>query len=1338
MMDQTNALRRAAAPRPGRTPFPWFRAAAALLLASPFPARPNPQGMTVVQGNVSATQNGSLLNISASANSVINWQSFNIAAGETTRFQQPSSLSVVWNRIYDQNPSQIWGNLQANGIVVLMNQNGFYFGPNSSVTVGGFVASSAAVLPPPAAAGGFWSYQGPPPTAKIINYGEIKARSGGSVFLIADGIENHGLVSAPDGRLGLYAGKKVLLSDRPDGRGLSATVDLPTGTVDNSGKLIADAGEIALRAQVVNQNGLIQANSARQQHGVIELVASDAVNLGQNSLLRANGDAAAVSDAGQITIRSARTFADTPGSAIEAKGGGLGGSGGSVEISAVSIAGVDSQLDGSALPGWSGGRLLFDPYNIVLSSSTGRTTPAGTVNSTDPPATGTLTLNVNSAFAGFSQILLQAAHDISLGNNAAGAVWDLDASTGISSPGSTLTLEAGNNINFFTGSRIVSSSAWSVNLAAGVDFSSPAIATRPGFGGIYLNGGPANPGFNGAIETASGNISLTAGHEVLLGSGYVRTSNGGNIFIQTGDGNVDAGAKPDTYNFSVTGYSISALGLGGIGTANGGNVEIHSGQDILGANAHIGAFGPLPGNVTLDAARDIKGNFMLANGVGDVSAGRDIGAAGSGASFGLVNGGWNIHAGHDLNLNEIFNPNGALNPNRSAFGARVTFQFDYATDAYAHLTAGNAIDLSGDNLAHTADNPDRPAIYPPSLSLQAGQGGVTLDKDVILYPSPLGSLALQTADGGSLASAPGRFCQLVLSDSGSADYRTFASGHADSPLHLGQPGDAVQLDISGNIQNVFLRSPTAADIVVHGNALNFSFEGQNLSPGDTTTISIDGDYFSRSDRTFVTVSGNPDLALLTDPLLAVNPDLGARLTYNPVTHQLGLQGIMTAADFNFLLHPTTYVLDPVTGELKLDSQGYPVLAPATFTSDTAALQQLYQASQDIPASPLARNGLQLGGPGQFLIAARNLDLGTSAGIRSVGPLNNPALARVSLLGAAITLDLAGDLEMTSSQIASFNGGPIAVSSLGSVHVGSDDSLTGDDTPKGIYTAHGGAITVTAAGDLSVQGSRIATYDGGDISLQVGGQVDAGAGAKGFFSVTTSEIDPATGQVQNRNDRFFGSGIMTVTRADSDASVGDITVKAGGDIRANSGGILQLAFNSVDQSNAKIDLDAGGSILANQSGILGRNVSLKAAGDITGLVIASQNIEINAQQNVAVTALAGGNASVSGGAGVSGTVVGAGNVSVSGSEISAAVISTGGNATTSGNAGAATLGAFAGVAAPVAQKTVESADKTVAAPAADLGDDDEKRKKRADSNYPTLVRRVGRVTVILPDTPAQTP
>src|SRR6266849_3314480 len=1301
----------------------WLFLAGLLMSRLASPARANPQGMTVSSGTANATQRGSQLTIQASQNSVINWQSFNIQPAESTTFLQPSARSVVWNPIFGQNPTQIWGHLKANGYVVLMNQNGFYFGPNSVINVGGFLATVAPLPPPEPGGGSMWQFNGAPPAASIVNYGQITASSGSSVYLIAERVENHGQIIAREGTIGLQAGKEVLVSERPDGRGLSATVRLPEGSVDNSGQLIADAGTIALRAQVVNQGGLIQANSVRQQNGIIELIGSEAVNLGAGSLLRARGDANAVSDGGRVTIQSAGRFSDTPASQLDVSGGRAGGNGGQVEISAVQMPSVQSHLDGTAKPGWKGGSLLLDPTDIILGTDGDGSAGSGTVNSTDSP--DTLRLNVNSAFVGFNIIHLEATRDISLNPY---TVWSLNDSTGRGDAQSMLTLEAGRNIVFGDGSSIASSVGWSVRLAAGVDFSSAQHIVQRGIGSIYLNGGAPDvngqkPNGNGALETADGSIRLEAGHEILVGGGYIRTVAGGNISITTHDGDVDAGNKPDGYQFSRQGYTISPLGLGGIGTAYGGDVFIDAGHDILSFGPISGAYGS--GNVTLRAQDRILGSFLVRDGHGIINAGTDLGSGSSPVSLSLISGGWDVTASRDIYLNEVLNPNGVFNNNRVG---GVRFLFDYAPDAYVHLTAGNSVQLLGNAPAHLNDNRDRPPIYAPQLVINAGAGGVVLGNDLVLYPSALGQLQITTTDGGSLRSTPGNFFQLTMSDSGSTDYRTFAQGHASTPLYLSHRQHPVSLQIDGDVQDIFLRSPKQTESAIGANALNFSFEGQNLRVNDISRLTIAGDYFSRRDRTFATLSDGPPVstfdAIFRNPLTSANPDLGAHLIYNPTTHTLGFQGRMTATDRDFLLHPVAYVIDPLTGVATVDANGNPVLYPMTFTMDQAAITSLYANSQDIPTSSLAFRGLQIGGPGQLVISARNLDLGISQGIRSVGTLLNSSLASISPAGAALNITLAGNLEMTSSQIASYNGGSITLKAQGHLNIGSQEQFTSDDTPKGIYTGDGGNVDVESTGDINVNGSRIATYDGGNVKVVSSGSIDAGSGAKGFFEVATQEVE-ANGDVRPRTDRFFGSGIVALTRLDSGSQVGNISVTAGKDILANSGGILQLAFNRSDLSIATVTLDAGRNIEANQSGVLGANVKLHAIGDITGLVVANQTVNIGALGNVSVSALGGGAVTVSG-ATVSGNIVGGGNVTVSG-DVNAQVISVGGTAT-GGNA----AGAFSGVAAPVAQQTTTEAEKKVVAKATDTEDEEEKKKRAAKG--PVRSKTTGRVTVILPNKP----
>jgi len=706
-----------------------------------------------------------------------------------------------------------------------------------------------------------------------------------------------------------------------------------------------------------------------------------------------------------------------------------------------------------------------------------------------------------------------------------------------------------------------------------------------------------------------------------------------------------------------------------------------------------------------------------------------LGSATSPVSLSLISGGWNVHAGN-IYLNEVLNPNGVYNPFALGPGPRPTriqHKFDYSADAFVMLHGDNSVQLLGSNPAHLNDSGDHPPIiYPPSLDIQAGAGGVVLGNDIILAPSPVGHLRIETTDGGSVRSSG--YSQLVMSDSGSGDYKTWVAGHSATLLHSGD-ADPVSLIVAGNLENIFLRSAKRTDITVGGDAVNFTFEGQNLNPNDVSHITIAGNYTVGSDRASITLNDQPTLAtfehIFVDPLYVGNQELAGRLTYNPNTHTITLKNKMTETDLEFLLHPWVKTLD-AAGNPITDAEGNFIKTFVTLTGDSQSLMTLFDRSQtDIP-SPAALGGLQIGGPGSLALAARNMELGASRGIRSVGAFNNLFLP---LDGASLTLDLQGDLKMTSSQIASFNGGNIKIDSQGKMNIGSQEQFSSDDTPKGIYTAHGGNVDVTSVGSIDLNGSRIATYDGGDIHIKTTGDnsdVNAGGGARGRFTVAALQRNSVNGKLETRNDQFFGSGIVALTRRDSGAQIGNITVSAKRDILASSGGVLQLAFNNSDLTRAHLDLNAGRDIIANRSGVLGANISLKAGRDIVGLIVGSENVNLDAVHNVAANVLGGGNVDVHGQS-VSGSIVGGGAVGVSGSEISATVVSTSGNATTQGNL-TGSVGGFANAAAPVAQQTTTETEKKNVAKTDD--EDDEQKKKRAATG-PVLAKTTGRVTVILP-------
>ena len=680
---------------------------ASVLACSVFvePSKSNPVGGTVSQGTASFTSQGSHLTVQSSDRAFINWQSFNIGHGETTSFVQPSSSSLVWNQIHDQNPSQILGNLNANGYVVLQNSSGFYIGGQASITAPGLLMTTAPFPMPDLYSGGAWTFHTPPPAARIINYGQISVGNGGSVFLVAHDIENHGTIAAPGGEIGLYAGKQVLISERPDGRGLSATVTLPAGSVDNSGALIANAGTIAMQAQVVNQGGLVQANSIRQVNGVIELIASESVKLGPGSIIEAKGDTTGISTGGSVVIQSGGSFADQVTSTINVGGGTKGGNGGEVEISGRQMSAIRSSIAGHATPGFESGKLLIDPENILLTDHGDSAPSSGTVAPNDPPSAGsldTLTLDVNTinnliAQNSLSQVNLKATRDIELAT-----VWSLPDSP---DPKAGLTLQAGRNITVDDGAGIAAGKNWNLRMSAGAQ----NMASRPAAGtdGIYLNG-------SAYLQTQNGNIDLWAADEVLIATGSsdmvrengIRTLNGGNISVMAQYGDVNAGANPHgyaRYKSRAPFYPVS-LTLGGISTASGGNVSISAGGDVVSylpsngsgseaaGDGGTGAFGQ-PGDVTITAGGSVFGHYVLADGVGKITAGLNAGGpdANNNLALSLIKGHWSVSTPNgSIYLQEVRNPNGVFN-DAGGFTSSAYHYFDYDPESSVNLAAGGAV-----------------------------------------------------------------------------------------------------------------------------------------------------------------------------------------------------------------------------------------------------------------------------------------------------------------------------------------------------------------------------------------------------------------------------------------------------------------------------------------------------------------------------------------------------------------------------------------------------------------------------------------------------------------------
>jgi filamentous hemagglutinin family protein len=251
------------------------------ILGSAIIASAAPTGEQIVSGNVSIDRTiQNTTNVNQTTNkSIINWQNFNVAGNETVNFNMPSSNSSSLNRIIGNESSAIYGKINSNGQVFLVNQNGVYFGKDSQVNTAGFTASTKDISNENFNNSNY-VFEGNS-NASIINLGTITTDNAYTA-LLAKKVENEGVIKAHLGQIHLASGDKFTLD--VNGNSLvKLTIDKGTldGLVANKGAIIADGGEIYLTTSaldtvlsgLVNNTGLIQANRVEEKDGKIILFA---------------------------------------------------------------------------------------------------------------------------------------------------------------------------------------------------------------------------------------------------------------------------------------------------------------------------------------------------------------------------------------------------------------------------------------------------------------------------------------------------------------------------------------------------------------------------------------------------------------------------------------------------------------------------------------------------------------------------------------------------------------------------------------------------------------------------------------------------------------------------------------------------------------------------------------------------------------------------------------------------------------------------------------------------------------------------------------------------------
>jgi filamentous hemagglutinin family protein len=244
-------------------------------------AQTMPSGGQVAAGQATISQSGpGFMQIDqASQKAILNWESFSIGSGgHVNFFQQQGPSSVALNRVLGNNPSQIFGNLTANGRVFLVNPSGILFGPGSSVNVGALVASTLSITDDDFMAGRY-VFSNAGGAGSILNQGNLFSHSGYTA-LLAPRVTNEGFIFANLGSVALAAGDRVTLDMVGDNL-IRVSVDQAAlnAAVVNTGSIEAFGGNVLLSAQsanalldtVLNTEGIVRAHGFSVVDGEVVL-----------------------------------------------------------------------------------------------------------------------------------------------------------------------------------------------------------------------------------------------------------------------------------------------------------------------------------------------------------------------------------------------------------------------------------------------------------------------------------------------------------------------------------------------------------------------------------------------------------------------------------------------------------------------------------------------------------------------------------------------------------------------------------------------------------------------------------------------------------------------------------------------------------------------------------------------------------------------------------------------------------------------------------------------------------------------------------------------------------
>ncbi len=1247
--------------RPSMHLSPVTRAlAAAGLLAAPLwlQAQVLPQGLSVVQGQAIVATQGALMTVKNSPGAILNWNSFNIGAGAGVHFDQVNAASKVLNRVIGSDPSAILGSLSSNGQVWLLNPNGVLFGQGARVDVAGLVASTLRLNDGDFAAGRYRFSAADGDAGTLRNEGSLRSSFGGQIVLLGSRVENAGEVDAPGGQASLAAARSIDLVDTGLPR-LAVRVQVPGGEAVNLGRLAAAGGLVDIYAGIVNQQGLVQVDTASiDAQGRVRLQASESLTLGKDSRTTATGgteglrggdiqieapvidvlrqavvDASGAAGGGRVRVggglhgedadmRNAQAVAVAPGArlsadalaqgdggsvvvwsdvatrfagAADARGGPRGGNGGTVEVSGQRHLDFLGSSDRAA-PLGRAGLLLLDPQTLDINASA--------PNIDGSPGNDLTAGNLLSGdFPGINSVITAGAvqGQLAVGPVLLQAVQGITVNAPITSATTnSLTLEAGSGITVNSGAPITTNGAITLSASTpGIPGHTTTDAVTT-FASIAAGSGSVltitNGGGTGA-HNAFNNAVLSGGALVLNGDLFMSGLLNLSGFASTsGSGTIDVNGTLDIRNGAVINNPVTVSSVDTITSSIGGGT-------LAGSTIQI----------------DGSGSFRLAGGASStLTVSSTIPDAVGGPGSLVITGGTVVLSGNNTYSGTTTVNSGTLKlGNVNALGA---------TNGGTTVQAGATLDLNG------------PAFYPAEAITLNGSGvggagalvntgssGATLTGVITLGsnatvggPSTIVLAGQVTGPGGLTKVGLGSYTYLdnpandyagdTLINGGVVAVRANGALGSTAGKTVVNPGGALQLDIPSGDYG------TPEPVELNGGVLLSSNSPQALSGAVTLTApsTIQTLGASASLTLNGSLGGTSGLTYLGSADLTLNGAIGAV----PVTANAGrliVNGTMASPSLALtpgalvatgLLSRFTAAPDvTVAGGAYLDMAGGETLGSLNGVSGAWGTVGLGATAMSVQSGEFRGTMDGLGslvktGPGVFTLGAPGANRYSGGTRIDAGTLRvvGPGIA----LGTG-PIDLAGGtLDVASGAV------------LGnSVNVGSGLISNSSGTGEISGPVVGSAISTSVSGlGLTLSG----VVSGGSVDINGPGTTTF-SGTNAYTGATTV----STGTLALQGSSITGPGAVTI------ASGASLNLSAGARIAAPLlmtgatlsvpsgssllGGALSLTDTTVDVSSGAtlaasgaltaggVLTKAGGGLFALQSGVTATGTTALQAGTL---------------------------------------------------------------------------------------------------------------------------------------------